>query len=275
MKKNPVFLIVAVLAIVLVLSVAKNTIARISVERGVRLVTGLSLKMKSLDIGIIRTLIDINDLRLFNPPGYEDRVMLDMPEIFVDYDLPAIIRGRIHLEKVRINLKEFVVVKNDKGELNLDSLKSVQQQKKAEKPAARKKGKAPEIQIDVLELKIGKVIYKDYSAGGKPAVKEFDINIDEKFRNIDDPNKLISLIVVKALMHTTIAELADFDLSSLEGPITDTLAAAQKIVGGAGGVLAGTTEQARETVKATAGLLKETTEDLKEVIKFPFGSKEE
>ena len=63
--------------------------------------------MKSLDIGIIRTLININDLRLFNPPGHEDRVMLDMPEMFVDCDLPAVIRGRIHLEKVRINLEEF------------------------------------------------------------------------------------------------------------------------------------------------------------------------
>ena len=136
-------------------------------------------------------------------------------------------------------------------------------------PAEKQKGKAPGIQIDTLELKIGKVVYKDYSGGGEPSVKEFNIGIDEKFQNIDDPNKVVSLIVVKALMNTTVAKLTNFDLQGLQGQIGDTLASAQKVIGKAGETLTKTTQQAQETV----GALKKTVEGLKESIKLPFGSK--
>ncbi|MEA3488769.1 MAG: hypothetical protein U9R44_00300 [Candidatus Omnitrophota bacterium] len=254
--------IIAVLVVVIVLAVAKNTIARVSVEKGVETVTGLPLKMKSLNIGLINTLVGIKELKLFNPAGYEDKVMLDVPEIFVDYDLPAIIKGKIHLKEVRINLKEFVVVKNNKGELNLDALKAVQQQKEPEKPEPAKKGKAPELQIDTLELKIGKVVYKDYSKRGEPSIKEFNIGIDEKFQNIDDPNKLVSLIIVKALMNTTVAKLTNFDLKGLQSSIGDTLASAQKIVGQAGETAAKTTQQAQEAAKTTTEAAKKTVESL-------------
>ena len=88
-----------------------------------------------------------------------------MPEIYVKYDLPAIMGGTIHLPEVRIALDEFMVVKNEKGELNLNSLKVVQAQKKgsAEKEETKTGARMPKIQIDTLKLKIGKVIYKDYS----------------------------------------------------------------------------------------------------------------
>jgi hypothetical protein len=155
--------------------------------------------------------------------------MLDMPEIYVDYNLPAVFKGKVHLEEMRIDMNEFIVVKNEKGELNLNSLKVVQAQKEAEKPETKEKGKVPEIQIDNLELKIGKVVYKDYSEGGTPSVKEFNINLKEKYRNIKNPYALVSLIVVKALMNTTIASLIDFDLGELQSTISDTLLTAQKV----------------------------------------------
>jgi len=109
-----------------------------------------------------------------------------MPEIYVDYDLPAIFKGKVHLEEMRLNMNEFVVVKNEKGELNLDALKVVQAQKEGKKPEAKAKegGKIPEIQIDTLKLKVGKVVYKDYSGGGNPTVREFKVNLDEELANL-------------------------------------------------------------------------------------------
>ena len=272
--KKLVSILIVVLVVLFVLSFAKDMIIKTSVEKGVEVVTGLPLKMKSLTVGIIKTLVGIKDLKVYNPAGYKDKVMLDMPEIYVDYNLPDIIKGKVHLNDVRLDLKEFVVVKNEKGELNLNAIKTVQTQKEGAKPAeAKEKGKAPEIQIDNLQLKIGKVIYKDYSKGGAPSVQEFDINLNERYQNIDDPNKLVSLIVVKALMNTSIAKLTNFDLKGMQGTIGDTLANAQKVVGQAQEVLTQTTQQAQEAVKGTTEVLKQTTEELKESLKLPFGSK--
>ena len=134
--------------------------------------------------------------------------------------------------------------------------------------------KAPEIQIDSLTLKVGKVVYKDYSKGGEPSVQEFNINLDERYQNIDDPNKLVSLIIVKALANTTIAKLTNFDLKGLEGTIGDTLASAQKVVGVAQETLMKTTGEAGKVVEGTTETLKKTAESLKEGLGL-FGTKKE
>ena len=270
--KKPVIVLIVILVIGLALSFSKDIIVKALVEKGVEVVTGLCMDMQGLRVGIINTLVKINGLRLFNPRGYKDKIMLDMPEIYVDYNLPAIIKGKIHLEEIRINLREFTVVKNEQGKLNLDFLKVVRAQKEGRKPqakeaAAGEKSKAPEIQIDSLELKIGRVVYKDYS-GAVPSTREFKINLDQKYENITNPYALVSLIVVKALANTTIAGLADFDLQGLEQTISGTLQTAQKAATGVVGKTQEVTGQTVEAVKKTAG-------ELTEMLKLPFGSKEE
>lgn len=265
------------LACLVVLSFAKNTIVKVSVEKGVNVVTGLKLGIKSMNVGVIKTLVGIKGLTLYNPKGYKDKVMLDMPEIYVQYDLPAILKGDVHLQEMRIDLKEFVVVKNEKGELNLNALNVVKDQKGEKKAGPATKGDAPSIRIDSLRLKIGKVVYKDYSGGGEPKVQEFNINLDEEYSNIDDPTKLVNLIVVKALMNTTIAKLTNFDLNGLKGTIGDTLKTAQEVLGSAGAVgeqLAGMTGEAGKTVSEATEAVSNTAKDLIQGITLPFGGEE-
>jgi len=243
-----VLVIVAVLIVVLLF--AKDFIIKASVEKGVGVVTGLKLNIGGLNVGILKPIVDIKNLKLFNPGSFPDKTMIDMPEIYVKYDLPAIIGGTIHLPEVRLGLREFVVVKNSKGELNLDALKNVQAQKKGEAKAEEKPaGKAPKIKIDKLALNIGKVIYKDYSKGSTPTVKEFNINLHEVYTNVDDPYKLASLIVVKALIGTPIAALANFDVKGLQGSVGDVLSGAQKTATEAVGKAGKTATQAVDKMK--------------------------
>ena len=257
--------VIVILALaVAVIGIGKDLIAKAAIENGVNLVTGLKLSIGSINIGIVKTLVGINNIKLYNPPAFKDRLMMDAPEIYVAYDLPAVLKGKVHLQELRLDLKELTVVKNEKGELNLDALKPVKEQK--ETPARpAKRAKAPEIQIDMLKLKIGKVIYKDYSKGGEPLVKEFNVNIDEQYRNITDPNALISLIIVKALMNTSIAGMAGFDVSGLKSSVATTLKGAQNVVGD-------TTQKAVDVTKTAAKSVETTAKDLTNAI---FGGKKE
>lgn len=256
---------IGIVAGLLVLSFTKDVVVKISVEKGVEAITGLPLNIKSFRVSIIKTLVGIKDLRLFNPKGYEDKIMLDMPEIYVHYDLPAIFKGKIHLKEMRINMKEFAVVKNRNGGLNLDSLKAVRARKEGGASTSEEKeiSKAPEIQIDSLKLKIGKVMYKDYSRGGSPLVKEFNVNLDEQYENITDPHALVSLIVVKSLMNTTIAGLADFDLGKLKGTISDTLSTTRKAATEAAGKAEAT---AKETTEKVRVLMEKTRQDAQKAV---------
>ncbi|MEA3560168.1 MAG: hypothetical protein U9R31_00140 [Candidatus Omnitrophota bacterium] len=281
MKKLLVVLI-GVLVLILALSFTKDIIIKTFIEKGVETTTGLRLSMRGFRAGIIDTFVRVEDLELFNPRGYKDRIMLKMPEIYIDYDLPAVIRGKVHLKQMRINLEEFVVVKNEAGKLNLDSLKVVQAGKENKETQAKETGVKqaqtkekeglPEIQIDSLELKIGKVVYKDYSKGGVPSVKEFNINLDERYENVTNPYSLVSLIVVRALTNTAIAGLVDFDLQGLEGMASDVLETVQKTTTG---VVGKTQEAIKGTTQKTQEVIEQTAQQIQGVLKLPFGLEKE
>jgi len=246
MKKIIVRIVIIATAIAVIFAVGKNIIVKKAVTEGVKVITGLTLSIDEMNVGIIKTLIGISELKLYNPQGFEDTLMADIPEIYVDYDLAAFFKKKVHLEEVRLDLKEFIVVKNKQGQLNIDSLKAMQEQEEG-KPKKEKKDSIEKIkiQIDILKLKIGRVIYKDYTDKKGVAVKEFNVNIDAEYKNITDPGKLVKLIVAKALVNTTISQMAN---------IKDGLLDAGKNVGG-------------NAVDAA----KKTTDVLKSIL--PFGKK--
>lgn len=247
--KRLINVLVITVVVIVALLLAKDVIIKASVEKGVEVVTGLKLSIGSLNVGIFKPAASIKNLKLFNPAGFPDKIMADVSEIYVNYDLPAIMKGTIHLPEVRFGLNEFVVVKNSKGEVNLDALKNVQKQKKGAQPAEKAAGKAPNLKIDKLVLNIGKVIYKDYSKGATPSVKEYNINLSEVYTNVDDPYQLASLIVVKALVGTPIASLTNFDLKGLQGSVSGVLSGAQKVASTAVEKAGDTAVQAVDTLK--------------------------
>jgi len=268
---------IGIVAILVVLSVAKDALIKIAVEKGSEMFAGLPIKMRSINVGILKTVFNIRDLAVLNPKTFRfnDRVMLDMPEVYVDYNLPAILKRRIHLYEVRINLREFIVVKNEKGKINLDSLKMAQPKKKTSKPQSGSKGgiKISDVQIDVLRIKVDTVIYKDYSQGSVPVVKKFNINIDERYEDISGLSSLANLIIVKPLMKTTISRLADINLNDLKGDVSARLSSVQdkalKAVTGARGKITDS-----GIPKETVDKLIKSTEELVGKIKLPFGKEE-
>src|SRR5574341_2024009 len=129
MKKFLGIMITVVLILLVVVVLAKNTIAKVALTGGVKAITGLKAEVQGVEVGVTNTLVGVKDFKLFNPSGFQDAMMMDMPELYVDYDLASFFKGKVHLEELRLNLKEFIVVKNEKGELNLDSLKTVKEKK--------------------------------------------------------------------------------------------------------------------------------------------------
>jgi hypothetical protein len=205
---------IAILVVALVL--ARNQIIKAGAGATIKSISGVDMEIGTLDVGLFRPAVLIKDLKLFNPASFPEKLMMDMPELYVKYDLPSIMKGSVHLPELRVNLKEFVVVKTPTGDININSLQALQ---------PKGEGKPPQIQIDVMELNIGTVVYKEYRASAAPRVTEFKIDLHERYENISDPNALVGLIVSKALRNTTIAG------------ISGTLKNAEKLVGGAGGLV--------------------------------------
>jgi hypothetical protein len=268
--------IVAALAILVIAALlGKNLIAKAAVINGVRLVTGLKLRMRDLDVGVLKSRLRVSELQVLNPAEFfQDEVMADLPEIYVDYDLRGFLKGRAHLEEVRLNLRELVVVRNETGAVNLNALQAVKTSRSGEAATpprkATKISRAPALKIDVLELAIGRVVYKDYS-GGAPQIRVFPVNLNERFTNITNPAVVGGLVVSRALANTTIARLADFDLKSLEQGVSQIM---RREMGTLGDALTEITSQdtlrsagkaAGQAVSGTGEAVKETAEAIKQL----------
>lgn len=219
--------------VLVVLVLTKNIILKFAVEKGVAAATGLQLEIGEFDLGIKDTHIGIKDLNLLNPEGYalEDRVMFNSHDVFVNYNLQAILKGKIHLEEIRLDLNELMIVRDVQGEFNFNVLMPAKKETTSDKPdpteVPEEKGeaKAVDFQIDRLLVRIGKIVYKDYSVEGEPMIKEYQVNFYETFENISNVQDVFAVVIQKVLAKTALAKFADFDINSLDdsGAIQNTI----------------------------------------------------
>ena len=262
MKKIFKFFLFVLVLLVVGLVLAKNIVVKTGIEQGVKLVTGLPMKIASLDISFTKSYVHVQGMQIYNTPGFPEKLMVDIPEVYVSLDIPALMKKKIHVKDVRFYLKEFVLVKNSANQMNIDQLKALQQtsEKKPPKDTAPAPGQKamPEIQIDVLQLKVDKVVYKDYSKGAEPVVKEKKIGLDERIENINDPNRLVQIIVFKALVKTPFADLPELNIDGLNAVVSGTVDTAKDLTKG--------------IVDTTGNVIKGTTDTITNVIKLPFKS---
>lgn len=210
-------IIVAIIGV----AVARNIIAKAAMIGGVKAATGLGIDIGSLDVGLFNTRLGVKGLKVLNPDGFPDRVMVSLPELYVDYDLPAFLKGQAHLKALRLDLEELVVVKNAAGRVNVNSLTPIRQNKEEAAKKEQKPATPASLLVDVLEFKVGRVVYKDYSKGTPPAVKTFDLNLHERIERVTSPQALASAILVQSLAKTTLAQVANIDVKALQATATE------------------------------------------------------
>jgi uncharacterized protein involved in outer membrane biogenesis len=209
-------ILIIVIAALVGFSFVKNTIFQTAIGMVLSKAAHVPVSIGSTSVRFITSSIHLKNIKFRNPKGFPSRVMADIREVFIDFDPGALFKGQAHFEEVKLNLKEVTVVKNKDGLLNVDAMKPTEAEKR--KPKRQKGGDAQvKLKIDRLYLTVGRVVYKDYSAGPEPAVQTFDIGMENKeYRNIEDPAVVVNLIMFEALTRTTLNRLADLDLGTFK-----------------------------------------------------------
>lgn len=205
MRKKLVILGLIVVAGIILLGIVKDSLIKSVVTAGTTKVIGAPVKIDGFSLSVFKQAVRIKGFRIYNPKGYPKEPFLDISEVSVDYDLGALLKRKLHLPSVVVNLNELVVIKNKEGKLNVDSLKVAQQKEEPSKPKERKPSEQMPMQIDIFTLSIGKVIYKDFSVGDKPSIQVYDIGIKEKtYQNITSVQQLALLILEEPMKKTAI-----------------------------------------------------------------------
>lgn len=199
-------LIGLVLAAVVVF-LGRDFIVKASIGSLAHAATGLQVSVGGFKSSFADSSLLIRDLKVGNPPGYTEKTMLHAPEIFVQVAPGTMMSDNRRVKEMRLDVATLVIEKNKEGRLNLKELKPAGSKKKDE---PKKPEKGAKLHIDVLKLRIGKVIYKDPNG-----TQEFPLNIDETYRNIDDVRALTPIIMSSALRSQALRALANFSPADL------------------------------------------------------------
>ncbi len=209
-KKLAVVLLI-VAGLVLVVNKFKDQFVRSAVAFGISQATGSKTTIGGFAFHLFKQTVRIRDLTIYNPPGFPPEPAVHFPEIDVDYDLPALLKKKLHVSLIVVDLREVTVVRGKDGKLNVDAFKFMQ------KSDQEFKLDIQEMQFDMLSLSIGRVIYKDLTNPAAPP-QPFYVNLHDKtFRDIRSPQQFASLILFEALKSTTIKAAAVSAIASKFG----------------------------------------------------------
>lgn len=200
---------------------AKDVIIKAVLEGTCVAMTGVRADIGIIKTDVIKGVLDIRGLRLYNPKGYPPGLMADVPELYADIDWPELLHNKIKLEELRFYLKEFNIVRIARGEVNVNNLIPPKPKKGADKKQLAK-GFLKITVPGTLSIRADKVFFKDYTLAKEPIVNEFDINIDQRYENVEDVYSLIDKIGTQFFKETAVANFMNVPISKIKNKVSST-----------------------------------------------------
>jgi hypothetical protein len=110
-----ILLLVLLIAGILLL----NTVAKEIFEYKLAQRTGLEVKIKSVDVGLLNPRLTVEGLVIYNRPEFGGSPLLDAPELHAEYDRSALWSQKVHFRLLRVNIAQINIVEDTNGRLNL------------------------------------------------------------------------------------------------------------------------------------------------------------
>ena len=187
---------------------------------GTQYVLGAPVKIGDIHIDRAEGMITLKDFKLFNPKGFPKGVLMTAHEIKITYQKPLMVKGKIHLLQVVMDLDEIVVIKRKDGKMNVDSLKGVEDPSNVPQLSDQQKyDDNKRIHIDTFTLSVNRVVSKDYTQTGvAPDIQVFDVNMKNKtYQDIPGVQMLVLFTLKQAMAKTAIKGAAIFGVATVAG----------------------------------------------------------
>jgi len=171
-------------------------------------VTGAPVHIDGFSMNIFTSTIHITGFRMDNPSGFPDGMLVSCPKIKVIFDRASLFNYQPHFLLIDVDLKEMVLTKNKEGKLNVDSLKMVH-------PSTT--STPVPLKIDLLNLSIGEIVYKDYTVGVNPSVRAFEVNRHQSYKRVPTAQQLALLVLSQPMKAAAIKDAEIYGVVALAG----------------------------------------------------------
>ncbi|MFA5117414.1 MAG: hypothetical protein WC695_01020 [Candidatus Omnitrophota bacterium] len=221
MKKFLIVLVIVFISLACI-SIFKNLIIKSVVTTAASRITGAPVHMDGFSLNLLSSTIHISGFKMYNPGGFPEGILVSCPKIKVIYDRATLFKQKRHFLLVEIELKEMGLTKNTEGKLNVDSLKIAKESKSSP---------STPMQIDLLTLSIGKIVYKDYTAGTQPGVRVYDVNRHKSYKGVPSAQQLALLVLAEPMKAAAIKNAKIYGAALLTGVAVLPVAVAATFIG--------------------------------------------
>jgi hypothetical protein len=157
-----VTLLCLLVVLVVVAVLLKDVIFKSIAEKNLRDETGMDASIAKFEIGLATPTVNLEGLKLYNPPEFGGGPFLEMPELRVEWLPDEIKAGKVRFKTLRVNLSEVHIVKNKSGKTNIENLHKTMSNKKSgqggiDLPGVDFGG------VETIYLKVGRIRYTDES----------------------------------------------------------------------------------------------------------------
>lgn len=207
---------VLLLAGFVLLFFGRDWVLKNGIEQAVSRMTGFKTKVHSLKYDLPSTIL-IQKLEILNPPGFQEKVFVKIPEIYASFELFDFLKGKgVHFSEIRLHVQEVHIEKNPQGVLNVELLSALGG------PAGVPPSKPKPFLLERFEFSLRDVSYQDnyglYGSSGLPNRLSVDMEIRKRiYTDIHDPQIVVELILAEIIRRETFGRLLNLNPKDLLG----------------------------------------------------------
>jgi uncharacterized protein involved in outer membrane biogenesis len=232
-------ILVGLALVFLALLLARNFIARKIVEKVFTGTTEFKLTMDSINVSLVRPLVEIKGLKLENPGDFPEPDALDVKTVYIHYNLFSLMGDEVRFKKIELDIPRVAMITKADGESNMDRIQAVakkfetqeqdelssdpkaEKKKEKDKPSkssgdaserAEASGKPKNVVIDTFTFRLGEVKIRDYSRtheGGEPRSMTVQLNVDRTFTDVRSLKSAGSKIAAEVATRTVAFYIKD------------------------------------------------------------------
>lgn len=226
MKKKRIILFKVILIIFVFLGgiyLAKDRILSLIVPQMISRMLGAEVDVQNVSLSFSEQSLIVEGLKVFNPSGFPEQVMLDVPFIHANIDVDSLFKHRIYLPFLKINIEAVNIDYNSKQVSNIKTAFNI---------GSTRKGRASwSYQIDYLALIVGWIKVTKIKKTEKPDVSIHYIFDYRVYEDICDVKHLGDLLVVDAIKMAKIKDLTLMGVSSLSSSVISPIKKTGSFVG--------------------------------------------
>ena len=175
--RRSILVIVVLLALGITAILCRDPFLKLAAKQAIHDATGLTVEIANFKSGLRQPVIAMQGVKLYNQAGFGQSLMLDLPDLLVEFDQDLAAQGKLRFKQLRLNLAELNVIRDTNGHLNIEKV----EKEVTERNAARTNRSRPKLEfagIDDLRLSLGRVTIRDLKKPSKN--REILVNIRDQ-----------------------------------------------------------------------------------------------